>query len=87
MACKGCKSLSRIICRQYHTKDEADELAMRLAYEVIFGFIPVKAIDNGTWLDPSYRDTGHTLRMRIIWRRSKKNVQQTYPWIVSPRYI
>jgi hypothetical protein len=87
MTCKGCKSLSRVLCRQYHNKDEADELAMRLAYEVIFGYIPFKAIENGTWLDPVYRDAGHTLRMRIIWRRSKTSVQQIYPWIISPRYM
>jgi hypothetical protein len=74
------------MCRQYHNINEADELALRLTYEGIFGYIPIHAIENGTWLNPSYRDAGHTLRMRIIWSRSNKVVRDKYTWIVSPKY-
>lgn len=84
--CKDCKTLMAIMCKRYHHHDAADELAMRLVYEGMFGFIPLDAIENGTWLNSKYRDSGHTMRMRIIWQRATPNVQKSYPWIVTPKY-
>lgn len=93
--CKGCRSLSAVMCRRYHASHggnagkrsaavSVDELAMRLAYEVIFDIIPIKSLEDGTWLDARYRDSGHTMRMRIVWSRARSQVSK-YPWISVPR--
>jgi hypothetical protein len=84
--CRKCEKLRGILCKKYHKTDPAQELAARLAFEGLFDMIPVQAIENGRWMDDRYRDAGHTLRMRILWRKAKGATDQ-YKWITAPRYI
>lgn len=83
--CTECRALSAMMCRRYHNCSYVDELAQRLAYEVIFDMIPISAIEDGSWLDSRFRDSGHTTRMRIIWHRSGGSASKHYPWITYPR--
>lgn len=58
--CKGCKALMYAMCSSYHINKEGaywdmsareaqTELAMRLVFEVVFGFRPLKHVTQGLW--------------------------------------
>jgi hypothetical protein len=81
--CKPCRSLMAIICRRYHRPElsAADEIAMRLAYEVLFNIVPFKAVEDGSWTAARHRDAGHTTRMRILRSRASARDMSAYPWI------
>lgn len=81
--CKECRSLMAVICRRYHRHElsAADEIAMRLAYEVLFDILPFKAVEDGSWIAARHRDVGHTMRMRILSSRARAYDMSAYPWI------
>lgn len=98
MPCDGCRVVSGVVCHRYHARpspfevkhatNDAEELAMRLAFEVIFGMLSVEEIDKGTWLNTKRRDPGHTTRMRILWRRcGQSGYVAGFPWIVAPKSL
>jgi hypothetical protein len=84
--CRECEKLRGLLCKKYHMTDPAQEIAARLAFEGLFDMIPVQAIENGSWMDNRYRDAGHTMRMRILWRKAK-GASDKYKWITAPRYM
>lgn len=61
-----------------------DELALRLIYEVVFDIIPLKCLENATWMDPTLRDPGHHRRMQLLLKQCSKygGIDSKYPWIV-----
>jgi hypothetical protein len=59
------------------------ELAGRLAFEVMFGIIPVEAILSGHWLDRRMRDMGHTERLVRLWYKASESTLK-YAWITRP---
>jgi hypothetical protein len=101
MRCDGCRVVSGVVCHRYHARpspfevkhatNDAEELAMRLAFEVIFGMLSVEEIEKGTWLESKRRDAGHTMRMRILLRRCSGTGGcvgiDGYPWIVAPKTV
>lgn len=82
--CGGCERLKAVLCRKYHGIAPTEELAARLAFEVLFDIVPVKAVENGTWMDARYRDNGHTGRVHHLWRTCK-GTATSYKWITAPR--
>ena len=89
--CYACTQLARMLCRKYHmfgstcaytmTPDMAkEELASRLAYEVMFGIVTVEQVLTGKWLSFRLRDKGHTERMRRLWTRASSG-SSNFAWV------
>lgn len=84
----GCMRLRGAMCRCYHigakTPAEAqDELAMRLAFEVVFGIVSEAAVASGKWLDRRLRDRGHCQYMAHLWFLASC-APMRYRWIPTP---
>lgn len=92
--CGSCARMHRKLCRRYHTGcsdvrlmcpyQAQDELAMRLAFEVMFGFIRAEHLEEGAWLGRSLRNEGHTKRMRFLYARSLAAPKMAYAWLTKP---
>lgn len=90
--CTNCYSLYKHMCRDYHLSESIEwmspelaqrELAGRLAFEVIFGFVPAESVEAGAWLDGRLRDRGHTERMWRLWFKASQR-QLRYGWLKAP---
>lgn len=93
--CDNCFHLHHAFVSKYHLirahpKDMTVELAQkeiafRLVYECMFGIVSPYEISNGTWLNRSLRDYGHTKRLFLLCKRVQ-HVPMKYRWITLPRY-
>jgi hypothetical protein len=52
---------------------DSEEQGLRVAYEVAFGVLPIKAVQDGSWRKLYYRDQGHQQRHDVLTRRRVTN--------------
>lgn len=87
--CIGCYELRKMMRDQYHVKDDTyemtpeeaqAEIVMRLAYEVMFGFLDIRHVYNGTWMQPGIHDYGHHKRYINLWQRASL-APFVYSWL------
>jgi hypothetical protein len=84
--------MQRFMVRRYHIEDcvekmtvhmAQEELALRLLYEVVFGFIAAADVTEGRWLQRRLRNYGHHKRMLNLWSKAKCQ-PLPFPWICPP---
>lgn len=86
--CASCSALFEELKAKYHINDyielmtpeeAAMELAARLVFESIYGFISLDHVSKGTWI----RSGGHGLRLELLWAKAKP-AASNFPFIGAP---
>lgn len=92
--CKGCMHLRYKMCDGYHQKkgeywditplEAQTEIAMRIVYEVVFGFRPLKHVTHGVWLNQcgkTKKSSRHHRRVKDLMTIAMKDDTWYYPFL------
>lgn len=92
--CAPCQRLMMRMKKAYHVKSdwwnmdpwEAQmELAMRCVFEVVYGFISLDQLQNGTWLIQNvHKSDGHHQRLVNLLKKAVKGDTWYFPWLSMP---
>ena len=88
--CTQCKKINRRVSSMYHilpkgkgNKDlAADELALRIAYELLFDILSIEDIITGDWSGSGKRNVSHQIRiLSLIDCVNTPDYQTKYVWL------